>query len=51
MNTQPSATTGVDWIVPPSGIATFQPSASSPTFSVVIVVSAVWSRWLSIVPP
>ena len=51
VTTQPSASTGVDWIVPPSGIGTFQPSASLPTLSFVIVVSAVCSRWLSTVPP
>ena len=41
VKTQPSATTGVDWIVPPSGIGVFHPSASLPTLSLVIVVSAV----------
>src|SRR3954462_12688018 len=51
VKTHPSATTGVDWITPASGIASFQARASLETFAVVSVRSAVWSRWLSTVPP
>src|SRR3954470_18427413 len=51
VKTQPSATTGVDWIVPASGIGSFQASASWETLARESVCSAVWSRCLAPVPP
>ena len=51
VKTQPSASTGTDWIVPPSGIASCQASFSLSTFALPIAVSAVWLWWLSSVLP
>src|SRR4051794_40212663 len=51
VKTQPSASVGTDWILPPSGMVSFHARPRSPTLAAVIVFSAVGAGWPSSEPP